>query len=180
MTKLHEWIDTAGGPFLLLAERSLSSWRGTERWTFETHGDDASDYSRACEITDWIGSISFGEETGYVLGGDIGPISWITTDGLEGGYLVQWLGVDDEAEILPALHSKELEDLFSSDQAERTRIQIDEPGEVRIIQAAEIGDDLVAKSTLIKLRSGTYDATSVYLETTSLMIVVRRLKLQEL
>ena len=51
---------------------------------------------------------------------------------------------------------------------------------MRIIQAAEIGDDLVAKSKFIKLRSGTYDANSVYFETPSLMIVVRRLKLQEL
>lgn len=76
------------------------------------------------------------------------------------------------------MQSKELEELISSERAEHTTINIREPGELRVIQAAEIGDDLVAPNIPIKLRSGTYDATSVYLETTSLMIVVRRLKLQ--
>lgn len=178
MPDLHEWIDTDGGPFLLLTEKSLPSWRGTEGWTFETHGEDASDYSRACDTSDWIGPIRFGEHMGYVLGGDIGPVSWITPKDLDGGYLVQWLGVDDEAEILPALHSKKLEELISSERAEHISIKIHEPGEMRVIQAAEIGDDLVASSIPITLRPGTYDATSLYLETTSLMIVVRRLKLQ--
>lgn len=178
MPDLHDWIDTEGGPFLLIANRSLSSWRGTEGWAFETHGEDASDYSRACNISDWIGPIRCGEDTAYVLGGDIGPVSWITTDELDGGYLVQWLGVDDETEILPALRSKKLEELASSDRAEHISIKIHEPGEMRVIQAAEIGDELVAPNIPIKLRPGTYDATSVYLETTSLMIVVRRFRLQ--
>lgn len=179
MPDLHEWIDTEGGPFLLLAEKSLSSWRGTEGWTFETHGEDVSDYGRACGISDWIGPIRCGDDTGYVLGGDIGPVSWINTEELNGGYLVQWLGVDDEAEILPALCSQKFEELVSGERAEHISIEIHEPGEMRVIQAAEIGDDLVAPSIPIKLRSGTYEATSVYLETTSLMIVVRRLKLQQ-
>ena len=179
MPELHDWIDTEGGPFLLLAEKSLSSWRGTEGWTFETHGEDANDYSQACDILDWIGPIPCGDDTGYVLGGGFGPISWINTEDLNGGYLVQWLAVDDESEILPALNSKELEELVSSDRAEHINIKIREPGEMRVIQAAEIGDDLVAPSLQIKLQPGTYHATSVYLETTSLMIDVRRLKLQQ-
>ena len=178
MPDLFEWIDTEGGPFLLLPERSLPSWRGTEGWTVETHGEDASDYSRACNISAWIGPIRYGEDTGYVLGGDIGPVSWITTKELEGGYFVQWIGVDDEAEILPALHSEKFEELLLSEKAEHISVEVHEPGELRVIQAAEIGDNLVAPTIPIKLRPGVYDATSVYLETASLMIVVRRLKLQ--
>ena len=179
MPDLHEWIDTAGGPFLLQAEKSLPSWRGTEGWTFETHGEDASDYSRACDTSGWICPIQCGEDTGYVLGGDVGPVSWITTQELQGGYFVQWLGVDDEAEILPALHSEKFEELLFGEQAEHISVKVREPGELRVIQAAEIGGELVAPTMPIKLRPGTYDATSVYLETTSLMIVVRRLKLQQ-
>ena len=93
--------------------------------------------------------------------------------------MVQCLGVDDEAEILPALCSQKFEELVSGERAEHISIEIHDPGEMRVIQAAEIGDDLVAPSIPIKLRSGIYDATSVYLETTSLMIIVRRLKLQQ-
>lgn len=52
MATSYEWIDTAGGPFLLIEEDLLPSWRGTEGWTFETHGDDDSDYSRACGVQD--------------------------------------------------------------------------------------------------------------------------------
>ncbi|WP_430414070.1 Imm21 family immunity protein [Parasphingorhabdus sp.] len=178
MPDLYNWIDTEGGPFLLLAEELLPSWRGTEGWSFETHGEDESDYSRACDTTDWIGRIRCGGNEAYVLGGDVGPISWITSKDLAGGFLVQWLGVDDEAHIIPALLSKQFEELVSSESAEHILIEIGEPGNLKIIQAADTGSNLKSPNLSINLKSGTYCASSVYFETETLMIVVRRLEFQ--
>lgn len=178
MPRIHKWIDTHGGPFILVAESLLPSWRGTEGWSFETHGDDDSYYSRACDVMDWIGRIGCGEGEAYVLGGDIGSVSWITDDGLAGGYLVQWIGIDDERCIVPALQSKKFKALLHGADAEHKVLEVGDPGKLRVIQAAEIGDDILHPSLTIQLQPGTYRATSIYFETSGLMMTVRKLELQ--
>jgi len=178
MPTIHKWVDTHGGPFILVAESLLPSWRGTEGWSYETHGDDDSDYSKACDVIDWIERIGCGEGEAYVLGGDIGSVSWITDDGLVGGYIVQWIGIDDESSILPALQSDDLQAQLTSDDAERKFLEVADPGKLRVIQAAEIGDDILHPSLYIHLKPGTYSATSIYFETTGLMMTVRKLELQ--
>ncbi|MBO9467928.1 hypothetical protein J7443_22040 [Tropicibacter sp. R15_0] len=180
MTTSYDWIDTAGGPFLLIEEDLLPSWRGTEGWTFETHGDDDSDYSRACEVQDWVAPITCGTGLAYVLGGDVGALTWIETQGFDGGFLVQWLGIDDEAEILPALRSPQMTELLASDKAEKCTITVKEPGALRLLQAAEIGDNIVAPTLSLRLQAGTYRVSSACSETETLIIIVRRLMRQEL
>ncbi|MEP3846737.1 MAG: hypothetical protein ABJM43_15490 [Paracoccaceae bacterium] len=114
----------------------------------------------------------------YVFGGDVGIISWIATEEFEGGYFVQWIAVEDETHIWPALQSEEFQKLLDGEDAEHTLIEVCEPGMLRVIQAAGIGDDLVDPSLSIQLRPGTYRATSVYLATSTLAIVVRKLTLE--
>jgi len=130
MPTIHKWVDTHGGPFILVAESLLPSWRGTEGWSYETHGDDDSDYSKACDVIDWIERIGCGEGEAYVLGGDIGSVSWITDDGLVGGYIVQWIGIDDESSILPALQSDDLRAQLTGDDAERKFLEVADPGKL--------------------------------------------------
>lgn len=74
-----------------------------------------------------------------MLGGDVGALTWIEPQGFDGGFLVQWLGIDDEAEILPALLSPQMPELLASDKAEQCTITVKEPGALRLLQAAECG-----------------------------------------
>jgi hypothetical protein len=69
-------IMSAGGPHLLLDERLLLHWTGTD--TPGSVPGIPTDYERACEVEEYIGSIPVGSGTGIVLSGDLLPAAWWT------------------------------------------------------------------------------------------------------
>src|SRR6516162_4661750 len=48
--RAHRWIETYGGPHLLLAEELHCCWRGIEGWHDHNDPKDLSDYARACRL----------------------------------------------------------------------------------------------------------------------------------
>jgi hypothetical protein len=110
MKRNRTWIATAGGPHLLIAAEQLRHWRGIEQWV--NHPADQSDYDRACLVTTWLGSIACNEGSAVVLSGEAGDIAWYPNGRRDEGFLVQWLGVDDERLIEPALREPQLRDLL--------------------------------------------------------------------
>lgn len=72
------WIETAGGPFVLLEENNIESWSGILRRSSylmdrEEEADDfmdaeEADYGKACLVNDYVGIVEVGTETGLVLG----------------------------------------------------------------------------------------------------------------
>lgn len=175
MSDLYEWIETGGGPHLLVPEELLSMWRGIQGRSDHDDPDDQSDYARARRITSWIGTVRCGNGSATVLAGDVGPIAWITTDGLDGGYLVQWLGIDDEADILPALSSKGIEEAFASETAEHGILETGVSGKLKLIDSADIGTDLVQPNRSISLKPGSYNIHAGYFETETLIMIVRKI-----
>lgn len=175
MLDLYEWIETGGGPHLLVPEELLSKWRGIDGWSNHVNPNDQSDYARACRITSWIGTVRCGDGSATVLAGDVGPIAWINADGLDGGYLVQWLGIDNEADILPALSSKGLEEAFAAEAAEQGMLETGGSGKLKLIDSADIGTDLVQQNCSISLKPGRYNIHAGYFETETLMMVVRKM-----
>ena len=175
MSDLYEWIETGGSPHLLVPEELLTKWRGIEGWSDHEDPSDESDYARACRITNWIGTVRCGDGAATVLAGDVGPIAWITADGLDGGYLVQWLGIDDEADILPALSSKALEEAFARETAEQGTLETGVSGKLRLIDSADIGTDLVQPNRSISLKPGSYFIHAGYFDTETVMMIVRKL-----
>ena len=175
MSNPYDWIETGGGPHLLVPEELLPMWRGIEGWS--EHGDpnDRSDYARACRVTNWIDTIRCGDGSATVLAGDVGPIAWIATDGVDGGYFVQWLGIDDEADILPALSSRRLQDALADETLEHAVLQTGASGMLRLIDSADVGTDLVQPNRSINLKPGSYDIHAGYIETETLMMIVRKL-----
>ncbi|MFD7626310.1 Imm21 family immunity protein [Streptomyces sp. NPDC059851] len=86
-----EWIESGGGPLIVVPEQFLTSWQGCD---FEsTTGDD--DYSRACEVEGHLGVIPVGRAEALVLGE---PLS--TTYVPEHGCFVRWIGADSEDALL--------------------------------------------------------------------------------
>src|SRR5258706_13597929 len=102
MLKTNRWVDTGGGPHVLLPQELRANWRGTEGWISHFDPLDVSDYARACRITDWLGVLTCGEAQTLVLSGDVGPIAWFPRTP-EHGHLVQWIAADDEESIEAAL-----------------------------------------------------------------------------
>ncbi|NXY96100.1 hypothetical protein HYE82_17250 [Streptomyces sp. BR123] len=83
----REWIESGGGPLIVVPEQVLTSWQGCD---FEsTTGDD--DYSRACEVEGCLGVIPVAHAAALVLGEP-----WSTTYVPEHGCFVCWIGADSE------------------------------------------------------------------------------------
>ena len=175
MSAESRWIDTSGGPHLLLAEELLPFWRGIEGWRDHRDPSDASDYARACRASGWLGAIPCHTGEALVLSGDCGPIAWIPNTHQDGGTLVQWIGVDDEASIADVLAGKELENVLDGPSSEEIEFSTSSSGVLRLFDSAERGDRLEGGSETIRLLPGRYRVRAGYFETRSIMIVVRRI-----
>ena len=87
------WINSAGGPLVLLQESLLSHWSG----------DDDSDYDRACRIDDHLGLISVGPGEALVLGDEPFQTSWLQLPEVPGGTIVRWEYAPSKAAVLRSL-----------------------------------------------------------------------------
>lgn len=173
MTHTRNWVTTTGGPHLLIAEEQLEDWRGTEGWRDHMDPGDQSDYARACRVTTWLGSIPCHEGSAVVLSGDVGDIAWYPAKGADQGFLVQWIGVNDEALIEPVLRSTDMRDLLDDPKAERLEFETGSSGVMWLIDASECGKNLQDGYEILRLKPGRYVASAAYYQSADLMIVVR-------
>ena len=171
----RNWVTTTGGPHLLIAEEQLGDWRGIEGCRDPSDPADQSDYARACRVTTWLGAVPCRNGVAVVLSGDAGDIAWYPTGCGDEGYLVQWLGADDERFIEPVLRSSELQSLLEGPIAERLDFETGFSGAMRLIDASECGANLQDRYEVLSLRRGRYQARAAYYEATQLAIVVRQI-----
>jgi hypothetical protein len=98
------WIESNGGPLVVLPRALLAAWRGTDdplpgeaieatfRWN---PGGVATDYDRACDVRDYAGVIAVGSGEALVLADEPLPTTWLP--GHRGGVFVRWRFGPDEA-----------------------------------------------------------------------------------
>lgn len=183
MVRTQNWIATTGGPHLLIADEQLSYWRGIEGW--RDHGDpaDRSDYARACRVTTWLGSITCHQGNAVVLSGDDGDIAWYANDRGDGGFLVQWLGVDDERLIEPALRTPQLRRVLQSPDAERLEFETGASGLMWLMDASDrdlrdnhqVLNHQALSHQALALPPGRYLAKAAYYCSAGLSVVVREI-----
>lgn len=98
------WIESGGGPLILLSGEYLLAWSGLEPATTPPEGADPStlpptDYERACFVLDQVGLVPVLDGQGLVLGDEPLSTAWWEVSPTE-GILVRWVyGVDDERVI---------------------------------------------------------------------------------
>ncbi|MGJ4927210.1 Imm21 family immunity protein [Bradyrhizobium sp. HKCCYLS2038] len=175
MTRTRTWVETTGGPHLLIPAELLSDWRGIEGWSDHDDPADQSDYARACRVTNWLGAISCGQGVAVVLSGDAGDVAWYADDRDDRGFLVQWLGVDDERLIGPALQTSQLRADLDGPEAERLEFETGVSGVMWLIDAADWGEDRRSNHLTVALRPGRYLARAMHHDSAGLLIVVREL-----
>lgn len=90
------WINSSGGPLLLLQEDLLQYWKGDE-------GDQLSDYQRACMVDDYLGFIDVGPGQGIVLEDEPLQTTWWSLSKENGGIMVRWVYANGESYIIKAL-----------------------------------------------------------------------------
>jgi Immunity protein 21 len=184
------WAGTAGGPHVLLPEPLLDEWRGAVGCTDPIDPADPADYARACRIRTWTGAIPCGSGTALVFSGDVGPIAWIPSEAPGHGHFVQWVGIDDEALIAPALQTVQLAQSLAAPDAETLEFDVAPPGSLILFDSAETGRDMRAclkrspfwtarpiEHLRITLASGRYKIRSAYFEAPGIMMAVREVSL---
>lgn len=179
MTRTLKRVATTGGPHVLIPEERLGRWRGVEGWWDNSDPTDLSDYARACRITDWLGSIPNNDGSVVVLSGEAGDIAWYPCAGSEEGFLVQWIGIDDEKLIEPALRSQEVQNILQGPSAEQLEFGTGPSGAMWLIDASDRGDRLQDGYEILALRPGRYRARAGYYADDRMTMVVRHISLQQ-
>ena len=90
------WIESAGGPLVLVPERSLGSWKGADG----PHGGETH-YESACAVADYLGLVPLQGGDAIVLGDEPLRTAWRPADA--GGMLVRWIASPAEDDVERAL-----------------------------------------------------------------------------
>ncbi|MET1416652.1 hypothetical protein ABVF61_30580 [Roseibium sp. HPY-6] len=90
-----------------------------------------------------------GDGAATVLAGDVGPIAWMTAEGLE--------------------------EAFAAKNAEQGTLETGASGHLRLMDASDIGTDLLQPNRSLSLKPGTYSIQAGYFNTETVMMIVRKL-----
>ena len=92
------WIESAGGPLVLVPERSLAAWKGADG-----PSPTGTHYERACAIEDFVGLVPLETGAGVVLGDEPLRTAWRPTTA--GGLLVRCIAAPSERDVEAALET---------------------------------------------------------------------------
>jgi hypothetical protein len=135
-----EWIESGGGPLIVIPEESLSAWRGAD-------GDDWEDYDRACDVDGHVGLIAVGQSHALVLGFDPASTAFLPKPGA----FVRWIAADSEEELLDSV-----EGALASVVREET-VTWDVPGPVVLLDSACPGGEVHEDERLrVEMATGRY------------------------
>ncbi|APO96863.1 hypothetical protein BI313_21820 [Xanthomonas vesicatoria] len=95
-----QWIESAGGPLVLMHAACLPGWSGTAP---ALSNSGTTDYARACWIDDDMGLVATASGCALVLGDEPDRTALIERD--EAVFIVRWRWAPSEDALLSALHS---------------------------------------------------------------------------
>src|SRR5947209_6469559 len=93
------WIESAGGPLILIPRAVLGQWGGASLQT-PMVGDD---YGRACAVRDYLGKIPVSDSFALVLGDT--PDRNTVLEIEPGTAILRWGYADSEEQILDAVRT---------------------------------------------------------------------------
>src|SRR5882724_11999130 len=96
-----KWIDSAGGPLILMDQSFVDCWKGNSSISPKNPG--ITDYERACRIDNYIGLVDVGSGNGLVLGDEPMMTSWHSQNTVE-GILLRWQWAPNEKSVVNALN----------------------------------------------------------------------------
>lgn len=145
------WLEPAGGPLILLEEDLVPCWRGY----LPVSDSTVTDYERACEVSDYLGTVDVGSRSGVVFGDQPYSTTWWHSRELDSGLIVRWVCAENEASVVQALI-----DLSNRDW-ERTAVEFEvTTGRLLLFDSAAPGDAIDA-SISIELPKGRYVAETL-------------------
>jgi hypothetical protein len=111
MDKL-KWIDSAGGPLVLISDKSYKFWSGILKRNsylenkFEEADDfmntKETDYGKACEVRDYLGVVEIGSDVALIFGDE--PLLTTVLDSTDKKVIAaRWVYADSETFVEQAL-----------------------------------------------------------------------------
>lgn len=148
------WLESTGGPLILLEEDLAPYWRGY----LSVSESSVTDYERACEVSDYIGAIDVASRSGVVFGEQPYSTTWWQCPGLDFGLIVRWVCAENEAAVHQAMTK------LSNRNWERTEVGFEvRTGRLLLFDSAAPGDN-IETFILIQLPKGRYAAETMHYE----------------
>ena len=146
-----KWLNSTGGPLILMERQGLRSWRGSVKLTEnQTAGDVLylSDYDRACSVEDYVGVIPVGSSQALIFNDEPLQTTWWPVD-KRGGIVVRWRWAPNQEAIVDVMSKLAVE-------WENTGIDINYPKGDLIIFDSALHFEEVDASLDVQLEPGTY------------------------
>jgi hypothetical protein len=175
------WIESAGGPLLLLSEDSMGNWGGVldlisraAAKVSYSPGGKPTDYDSACSVEGLLGFIEIGTENAVVLGGESLQTAWVPNGAGNGGMFIRWFFGESEAEFMSWIDDIP-EEIFGANEKVIIRRR-----NLILFDSAVAGRNVKKKPDeylSIELEPGHYDIeTGVYQPDDRTSMVVHRFK----
>jgi hypothetical protein len=144
-----EWVESGGGPLIVIPEVVLSFWAGADS------DDMSTDYDRACDVDGYIGLVPVGDTRALVLGDEPASTTYLP----EHDTFVRWCAADSEGELLARVPA-------ALDSAVwEPEVAWDVPGPVVLFDAAWPGKASERTDHLrVALAPGRYAVRAAYVE----------------
>jgi hypothetical protein len=106
MASCLKWVNSNGGPLILLGEDLLLEWSGTD-----LKDEEETDYDRICEVREYAEKIQVGHGWGIAFGDEPMSTAWMPFEDDRGGDFVRW-GYGPSEEIVARHLQRISEDIF--------------------------------------------------------------------
>lgn len=165
----NAWVQSGGGPLLLLAKDLLGFWEGVNlppafrhleadfRWREDKR---VTDYDRACDSTDYIAEITVGPGSGLVLGDEPVPTMWLSVSERSAGILVRVIYSPGDAELESTLRQLP-QNLDWMVQPFCFRV---DDSDLILFDSAEPGNEILGSQVTVRLERGSYSISTAKFE----------------
>jgi hypothetical protein len=168
-----QWIESNGGPLVVVDEEHLGQWLGTDG-NSAGGSDGESDYDRACRVDDYVAVIPTGRTKALVLGDEPHRTTWVKRP--NGGLFVRWVYSDSEESIRRSLDAQPIDSALSDNGL---TFHVGSQG-ARLFDSADPGTDIQGENILLHLEPGEYVvSTGVIDPTDDVRLIVHCLKRAE-
>ncbi|MET8261772.1 Imm21 family immunity protein [Micromonospora sp. NPDC005205] len=89
---LLPWVDSGGGPLIVVPTTALGQWKGAS----DDDDDSWGDYDRACRVDGYVGVLDVGAAQALVLADEPASTTYLPDRRI----FVRWLYADSEAEVV--------------------------------------------------------------------------------
>ncbi|HJR40606.1 MAG TPA: Imm21 family immunity protein [Gemmatimonadaceae bacterium] len=149
-----DWLESNGGPLLLLSEELLPSWQGADGPM-----SGSTDYERACATRQPLERIRVGSGTGLVLGDEPISTAWMPDASGAGGVLVRLSAAGDQGVAERAIRQG-----TAAASPRGSSLVMSVRGPMVLFDAAHPGTDLPPRALRIELPAGEYEVDTLSLQ----------------